>query len=419
MNKILEHTVRSLENDPSITYFVACSGGIDSMVLLDVLVKLGRKVETIHVNYQLRGEDSEKDQQFVEQVCEKYGVPCHVERIDLQKVLDAHGGNLQETARTVRYRYFEKFKVKKNNRIALAHHADDQIETFFLNLARGGGVLGLAGMLAKHEQYVRPLLAFSKREIKSYALENGVEWREDRSNAENKYNRNKLRNLFIPEMEQEVPSLRKSVLSLVHAFQETQQQLESRVEPMRKVTLETRLLSFTDFDGLTDPELNELLRQLDLPSGIGGELIKLRTSQVGKFIELPNSLFIRIVHEKEGFYFMEQTELPALPEIQMEIVEELPSTFDKQVLYLDPEKIAGKLILRYWNIGDRIKPVGLKGSKLISDVLTDAGIPSHERHNQLVLCDDEKILWCIGYSVSREAVAAHDSVKMMITLAVR
>jgi tRNA(Ile)-lysidine synthase len=123
--------------------------------------------------------------------------------------------------------------------------------------------------------------------------------------------------------------------------------------------------------------------------------------------------------EKEGFYFMEQTELPALPEIQMEIVEELPSTFDKQVLYLDPEKITGELAVRYWKIGDRIKPVGLKGSKLISDVLTDAGIPSHERHNQLVLCDDEKILWCIGYSVSREAVAAHDSVKMKITLAVR
>jgi tRNA(Ile)-lysidine synthase len=367
----------------------------------------------------LRGEDSEKDQQFVEQVCEKYGVPCHVERIDLQKVLDTHGGNLQETARTVRYRYFENFKVKKNNRIALAHHADDQIETFFLNLARGSGVLGLAGMLAKHEQYVRPLLAFTKREIKSYALENGVEWREDRSNAENKYNRNKLRNIFIPEMVKEVPSLRESVLTLVRAFQETQQQIEARVEPLRKDMLETRLLSITDFDGLTDPELNELLRQLDLPSGIGGELIKLRTSQVGKVIELPNSLFIRIVHEKEGFYFMEQTELPALPEIQMEIVEELPSTFDKQVLYLNPEKITGKLAVRYWKIGDRIKPVGLKGSKLISDVLTDAGIPSHERHNQLVLCDDEKILWCIGYSVSREAVAAHDSVKMKITLAVR
>lgn len=415
MDRIEKHIVDLLGTDPYHSYFVACSGGVDSMVLLYILHKLNKRVSALHVNYMLRGEDSEMDQQLVEGFCKEVGIPCQVKRVDLNRYLQETGGNLQETARKVRYAYFENFKLKKDFRIVLGHHADDQVETFFLNLARGASVMGLACMLPEHKQYLRPLLPFKKEEIVAYALKNKIKWREDVSNASIKYNRNKLRNVLIPEMKNASPDLHDSVLILVNAFQETQRQLETDMSPVVNSILTTGELTFHQYDLFNEFEVTEILRQLELPYSYLVELKKLRTSQIGKAIQLDNKKFEQIIAEKNVFYF-DKGESNSIPELKLETIGSLPVEFDKMAVYLDPDKIEGRLQLRRWQEGDRIKPIGIKGSKLISDILTDAKIQHHEKREQLVLTDDRKILWCVGLSVSREAIADSRSEILKVSL---
>ncbi len=405
-----------LGNDPLQTYFVACSGGVDSMVVLHILHKLNKRVSALHVNYMLRGEDSEKDQQWVEEFCSRIGIPCHVKRVNLQQYLNKTGGNLQETARKVRYSYFENFKLKTNIRIVLGHHADDQVETFFLNLARGGGMMGLACMLPEHQQYLRPLLPFSKKEILQYARDEKLNWREDASNSSAKYNRNKLRNILLPEMMKAHPDLNDSVLTLVHAFQQTQMDLQSKMKLITDKIAMDGLLTFETYDQLNEFELNEIFRQLELSPTYAAELTKLRFAHIGKFIVSRSKIIRQIIVERNHFYF-DKEDASLIPDLKLEMVKSLPLEFDKHTIYLNPDKIKGRMYLRNWTEGDRIKPIGLKGSKLISDILTDAKIPHHLRRKQLVLVDEEKVLWCVGFSISREAIAHANCEKLKVSLA--
>lgn len=388
-----------IKSHPSSHYFVACSGGVDSMVLLYVLYKLGVKVSALHVNYHLRAEDSEKDQELIEEVCKEYTIPCHVKSVHLQEHLDEFGGNLQEEARKVRYAFFEEYKPKAGSKIALAHHSDDQTETFFLNIARGSGIMGLACMLPENNGYLRPLLPFSKDEIISYAKSNFVIWREDVSNAGNKYRRNKLRNVILPELKDVIPTLQESVLFLVNKFQESQKELEIQIEPLTKSILETNEISFKQFDSMDTFGLMELLRQLEIPLSMHPEFVKLRNSEKGKRIEIPTNRIEEVIHEESSFYFSEKKKDSQIPALKIEIVSDLPVLFSKDILYLDPAKIKGELQIRYWKAGDRMRPVGVKGSKLISDILKDAKVPNHVREEQLVVHDEEKIVWCVGYAI--------------------
>lgn len=377
------------------------------MVLLHILHKLGKRVSALHVNYLLRGEDSENDQIHVEECCRKMHIPCHVKRVDLNRYLAEKGGNLQDEARKVRYSYFNTFKLKKDMKIVLGQHADDQVETFFLNLARGSGIMGLSCMLPDHKGYLRPLLPFSKTEIIAYAKENEVHWREDVSNATNKYNRNKLRNVILPEVKKAIPSLQESVLLLTRVFQETQKGIEDSVRPIVRRIEDEGSLSFDVLDALNEFEIMEILRQLDLPSGLPGEIQKLRSSEKGKRIEFDHKVFDCIVREEDQFYFSRKNQSFILPQLEINPVDQLPKVFSKDVIYLNPNKLNGNLKIRTWQSGDRMRPIGMKGSKLISDILSDAKIPNHVRQHQLVVHDDEKIVWCVGFAVGRDAVAVN------------
>lgn len=405
MHKIEEHINDLLGNNPFSHYFVACSGGVDSMVLLHILHKLGKRVSALHVNYLLRGEDSENDQIHVEEWCRKLQIPCHVKRVDLNRYLAEKGGNLQDEARKVRYSYFNTFKLKSDFKIVLGQHADDQVETFFLNLARGSGIMGLSCMLPDHKGFLRPLLPFSKAEIIAYAREHKVHWREDVSNATNKYNRNKLRNVILPDVKEKIPSLQESVLYLTEVFQNTQKEFENSVRPIVQKIEKDGIFTFIDYDSFNEFEVMEILRQLDLPSGINNELSKLRRSEKGKRIDLDHEKYKRIIHEDDHFYFELKNLIFKLPQLEIISVDKLPKVFSKEVIYLNPNKLRGEIKIRKWQIGDRIRPVGMKGSKLISDILSDAKIPNNERQYQLVVHDDEKILWCVGFAVGRDAVA--------------
>jgi tRNA(Ile)-lysidine synthase len=416
MDKLEKHINSFLGNDSTDHFFVACSGGVDSMVLLHILQKQKRRVSAVHVNYLLRGEDSESDQKLIESICSEKNIPYSVKRVELGKILSEKGGNLQDEARKVRYLYFETFKLNANCKIVLGQHADDQVETFFLNLARKAGIMGLSCMLDENENYLRPMLPFSKAEIIEYALSNDVKWREDKSNASNKYSRNKLRNTVLPELKKAIPSLQESILLLTNVFQQTQKEIELSVKSISEQLERTGSLPINSFDSLDEFEIIELLRQQNISLGVYAELLKLRSSEKGKRIDLAHEKYKCIVREEDYFHFTQKKLFDPLPILQLENVKNLPLVFTKDVIYLDSKKIKGKLAVRKWEIGDRMRPIGINGSKLISDILSDAKVPNYSRATQLVVHDDEKIVWCVGFSVGKEAIASIDSEIIKVVL---
>ena len=402
--------------------FLACSGGVDSMTLLSILKKAKWNIEVLHVNYQLRREDSDLDMNLVKDTCERLSIPFHLKRVDLQAILDSKGGNLQEIARKVRYTFFEEKRIQStNNYIALGHHRDDQIETFFMHLARKSGIMGMACMPSEHNQFVRPLLDFSKKEIIRYATENKIEWREDYTNKTNKYKRNILRNILLPELESKIPTLNDSILLIVQKFQETQLELEFKIKPIFDQLIESKKLNFNEFDSLSEIKKVELLRQLGQKASLVKELNKLRNSQKGKklLLESNSNSFEYIIRDEDNFQLIQkESDLASIPFLYIEEVSNLPTVFCKNEIYLDPSKLRGEINLRKWKEGDRMIPLGMKGSKLLSDIIKDAKIPTNKKKDVLVLEDENKILWCVGIRLGANSIA-NEQTKNILKISVK
>ena len=417
MSNLQQHIEKEWKHLANKKIFLACSGGVDSMTLLHIFIHAKWQVEVMHVNYHLRGEDSNLDQQLVEKTCSDNTIPFHLKSIKLQDLLDEKGGNLQEVARNVRYDFFEEKRIlSENNYIALGQHLDDQIETFFMHLGRKSGIMGMACMPNEHQRFVRPLLPFSKEEIIEYAESNGVKWREDYSNKTNKYKRNILRNIILPELHIQFPDLKTSITTLINAFQSTQKELENKISPICLDIILSGELSFEKFDVLSQEEKNELLRQMGQKPGLLIDLEKIRNAQKGKKIKLEKSTdcqFDAIYNEKSKFLFISESKNRTIPKIKIEKIDQLPTSFTKDEIYIDLQTINGEFQLRKWKTGDRMKPIGLEGSKLISDIIKDAKVPTAEKENIFVLTDNDKILWCIGLRVSALIVAKETSTEIM------
>ena len=411
LEKHIEAHWGQLKSNPAV---VACSGGLDSTVLLYVLHKLQFDVQCIHVNYHLRGDDSDKDAAFVQAFCEEKKIPVEVRSEPISERLE-NGGNLQQIAREIRYDWFSEILSKTSeSHIFLAHHQNDQVETFFLNLARKSGVMGLACMPEERDRIVRPLLHFSKDELKEYAVSENITWREDVSNSSNKYRRNLLRNEILPFLEKEIPSINESVLLLIAHFQQKQRELEEKVTPIVEEVKETKAISIDSINALDDFELVEFMRQFGQPHQKATELRSICQAQKGKkvdFISGSTQFFQSIVKEDKMVSFIPLNQQKPNFNLTIEQVNELPSTFSKNEIYLDAQKITGELKLREWKMGDRMHPIGMKGSKLISEIIADARITADAKSDILVLHDDEHIHWCMGLKIGKKAIATVDSKK--------
>ena len=401
-------------------FFVGVSGGLDSMVLLHLLSSRNN-ITALHVNYELRGSDSDLDEQHVKNESFKLNVPLITHKVTNEEMLKMKEGNLQLEARKIRYDFFKKEALnKEKSKIFVAHHLDDQVETFFLQLTRGSGIAGLSGMEPQRGNLIRPLLSFSKKEIFLYAKKNDVIWREDKSNNSLKYLRNRLRNAWIPLLEKNNPNIRKSVFIIQSLLQENLNEIRADVETIKIKILYQNKLMFDEFDKFSDVFLIELLRCLEMPGRMLKDMRKLRNSQKGGKINLNHfhSKFDLVIRESDCFFFENNQDNTTPPKFDIQKVENLPEEFSKDIVYIDKKKIKGRLSLRFWEIGDKIKPIGINGSKLISDVITDAKIPHHKRKSRCVLIDSEKVLWCVGLSVDRRSVANSNSKEILkITLA--
>lgn len=389
--------------------YLACSGGVDSLVLAHLLKDLCSKLTLIHVNYHLRGEDSNRDEQFVRSFGKQHQIEVQVNSVDYTSEHPDRKINIQLAARDTRYTWFKQIQgLDPDNLIALAHHLDDQIETFYLNLARKSGLLGMTVMHPNMHSYIRPLLDWTKEEIYEYARLNQIEWGEDYSNAESKYARNKLRNIILPELYQAIPDLRESIQILVKQLQVVRENYTIKAQQLLK---EYKRKTHTAIPKQVFRELSEdfrsvLLEQLHVPIPNITALETLLNRSNGKQLLTKAQTFI--VQDDELLIYP-TTPTSSQATLKMENVDILPQQFSQEVIYLDSTKIQGSLFLRPWVKGDRMRIQGTQGSKLISHILKDAKVPLPERDSVLVLCDSQNILACYGYRVSPLALANDES----------
>jgi len=412
MPDLLQHIKQIIDHHAPDKLIVACSAGLDSTVLLHICARLKYPIEIAHVNYKLRGEDSDKDASFLVNLANRMNVPIHLKEVNLANELK-NGGNLQELARKIRYEHFRTaMKNDPKTLVLLAHHREDQTETFFMNVYRNAGIMGLSCMPERRGRFLRPLLNISKSALKKYAIANEIKWREDATNQSAKYTRNKWRNEILPELRKTIPELDASVEILVQAFQATQNELEVKISAIHEKILETKMLPKNEFSELNEFEQVELCRALEQPVGILDTWRKLY--QKGTLLQLQKNAvcpFDTLVFDGHSFSFL-SNEKSSPPQLIIEKVASLPKSFSKWEVYLDANKINGELKVRRIRIGDRIRPIGMKGSRLVSDVVSDAKLTALQKQKLVVITDDKSILWIPGLSISREAIAQPNSEKI-------
>lgn len=391
-------------------HFIAVSGGVDSMVLLHLMKASNLAFEVLHVNYHLRGEASNLDQELIEKYCIQNNIEFHVLDAD-PKAFNQPGVNLQNEARKTRYEWFETF-TQNTFPLLLAQHQDDQIETFYMNFHRKSGIMGLSCMLEQDHLKWRPLLHYTKEEIYNYAKVHSIEWREDQSNASLKYQRNIWRNVLIPSLMTHQKDLKSSILLLIQSFQAQRFIIEKKISKVHQQIQKEQQLTFEQFTHLNDDELVCLAHFLEMSYGQMVEWKKLLTSSNGAQMLLNNCEFDSITKENDHFYFSKENSSNP-PMWNEEIVKGIPSAFDIHTLYLDKTKLKGTLKCRLWQSGDRLYPIGLNGSKLVSDILKDAKIPHHQKKHQWVLHDDEHLICCVGVKIDRRKIASKNTINIL------
>ena len=394
---------------------VAVSGGVDSMVLLHLLIRGGFKISVAHCNFNLRGEQSDADENFVKSETKLYQVKCLTKTFSTKNYAITNGISTQMAARELRYRWFEELlKGEQLDYLLTAHHLNDSLETALFNFAKGTGLSGLRGILPKKNQLIRPLIHFTKDEILKYAKEMKLSWREDTSNASNRYRRNLIRNEVIPQLEKINPSL-------IETFQSTQNKLldtENYLQKMLEVTLKEALQK-KGKDYLFRRDVISNLVELDFlvkPFGFNydqvGEIFsKLAGDSVGKLF-LSRSHQLNIDREvviisplEHGFADVlintnDKTFKSAEVNLKFSTVNK-PGRFDARsdVEYFDLNKLEFPLKLRKWKRGDIFYPIGLKGKKKVSDYMIDNKIPLNLKDRVLLLESDGDVVWLVGYRI--------------------
>lgn len=396
---------------------LALSGGIDSMVLADMLLKGKADFVLAHCNFHLRGEESDGDEQFVRAYAKRNGLTLYVKQFDTMGYAKEHGLSIEMAARDLRYAWFEELRQQLGyDYIAVAHHADDQLETFFINLLRGAGIRGLKGMQPVNGHIIRPLLDVSREEIHQYAMENGIKWREDHTNAGTQFLRNKIRHELLPVIDSISKEGRASILkSISHLASENELYRELVKEKLESIVPQGVLCSFNN---LSEQLLFEWLRDY----GFNTDQVHfiheaLNHSQPGTSFFSPTH---RVTIERDG---LELTPLCQPTESSVQLTyEQFPKGDCKaldqspEVAQLDYDKLVFPLQLRKWQAGDRFYPLGMKGSRLLSDFLKDLKLTTRQKEECHVLTTaDDEIVWVVGRRID-ERFKVTDQTKTILKI---
>lgn len=405
---------------PGARVLAAISGGADSVALADLLHRAGHAFELAHCNFKLRGSESDGDEAFVRQLGEDYGVEVHVKAFRTREHAASKGISIQMAARELRYGWFEQLRHERGaDCIALAHHADDNIETVINNIIRGTGIRGLSGMAARQGIHIRPLLFANRASIMEYINKRGLSYREDASNADVKYARNRIRHHILPEMEKINPAFRPVMAQNIRNWATYRAFFEKSAEAFRQKHVAEHK------EGLTELPTRELLNTdnqvfvYDLLASYGfnasqteeiGDAAKGQSGKVfysasymavidrGKMLITENKEANRAVYTIN----VHDNQINEPIRLKIRTYESLRmSRISKSAneANLDQGKLAFPLKLRTWQKGDRFRPLGMKGTKKLSDFFTDQKMSRIEKEETWLLCSGDDIVWVLGHRI--------------------
>ena len=418
-------------------YLVALSGGADSVALLLCLRELGYRVEAVHCNFNLRGEESLRDEQFCEDLCQRENIPLHKVHFDTQAYADLHKVSIEMAARDLRYRYFFQLKEALGaDGVCVGHHKEDSVETILINLVRGTGLSGLMGIRPRNHDVIRPLLCVTRQEIEDYLRQHAVSFVTDSTNLIDDVVRNKIRLNVLPQLFEINPSVTDAILTTANHLSE----VDAIVEDSLKEVLRKAISFINSATQVSSNSLSNEPFQLDLsvvrafpsPSYLLFYILKplgFSSSQIAEMVshldgqtgQLWYSPSHEVTHDRGVFMVLprEETEPPQLviPETGRYVYDEqlslrlteralTPSSnvsFSKNptIVDLDASSIRFPLTLRRVAEGDRFTPLGMCGTQLMSDFLTNLKRNRFEKRNQLVLLDATgTILWVLGLRIN-------------------
>lgn len=418
MQNRLYRQLQKLVNKPkNRRYLIAASGGLDSTVLIDLCYQLKLDFSICHVNFQLRGQESNEDQKFLENLAEKLHKPIYALTENAKTYAQTHKCSTQEAARIIRYNWFETcIKKYDYDYLLTAHHADDNLETFLINSFRGTGLKGLTGIPSQRDYILRPLLKFTRKDILYYAKTENLKWREDQSNASDNYLRNVIRHHLLPFFEKRNDNLNARFdktlnhinrqhklledylqMAFKHVVEETDNSYKINIQKLQEFPLPKNLLiewlkdfQFSDWDSIYD----------------------LIDAQVGKYISSPTHKLVKERGYLELFVLKEDQKKPIIiqldhlpkqvdfedSKLHFEIAENFKKT-KKNTVFISKDLLKTDLLLRPYKIGDYFCPLGMQGSRKLSDFLKDEKLSTLEKSKVWVLTHHDDIVWVINYRI--------------------
>ena len=393
--------------------FLAVSGGIDSIVLVELLHKLNYKISVLHCNFSLRNLESDADEKFVKSYCNTKNIPISIQKFDTKQFALDYKLSIQVAARKLRYDWFYEQLNKLNfDFILTAHHLDDSLETFLINLSRGTGLDGLTGIPSQNDKIIRPLLPFSREEIENYAKENGIQWREDSSNASDKYLRNKIRHTIVPILKEINPYF-------LDSFQKTQ----SHLSDAQSIVADGEYIIFKEVvteneDGTIYFNLKKLLQLPNYSAYLyqwlqefeftaWQDIYDLVHAQSGKKVFSENYVILKdrdflILYAKKNVdiieeYKIEENQLEVKIPLNLSIckVADILET-NSNAIFVDKNKLQFPLTIRKWQESDYFYPFGMKGKKKLSKFFKDEKFSMLDKANVWLLCSNNEIVWIIN-----------------------
>jgi tRNA(Ile)-lysidine synthase len=423
----------------SDTVLVAVSGGADSMALLHLFVALNMKVVAAHVNFHLRGDESDRDESLVTSWCSENGVELHVNHFDTKKYSVEKGLSVEMAARELRYRWFDELADDHGCQwIATGHHKDDSIETFFLNLSRGTGIKGLSGIKPCAGRIIRPLLFMQHNEIVSYCDENHIPWSTDSSNLENIYLRNKIRNDILPLFHQINPSFTSTMNENINRLAQLEAFMEDEVVRQRNeiVSEEDGCLLIPIKLIKNHPHRSLLLFEWLSPLGFNGAqvedvILSLEGISGRQFLssshrlvrDRDNLVILPLVDIGVSEYYIDSSQLIISEPVGLswrifEKTSDFRFSTSPDIVHLDADLVDFPMIIRHWKKGDEFRPLGMTGFKKLSDFFIDMKLSLFEKEKIWLLVSGEDIIWVINHRVDdRYKITAKTKNIMEIRLA--
>ncbi|MBL0183968.1 MAG: tRNA lysidine(34) synthetase TilS [Chitinophagaceae bacterium] len=412
---------------PKDKLLLAVSGGVDSVVLCELCKQAGYDFVIAHCNFQLRGEESERDEKFVKGLAKKYSAEVLVKKFDTEKHAAENKLSIQVAARELRYNWFhELIEASVAKYVATAHHANDNIETMLMNFFKGTGIQGLKAILPKQGNIVRPLLSVKKEELIAFAREHDLEFVEDSSNASDKYTRNYFRNQLFPDLQKVFPQVEENLAGNLQRFREIEILYQQSISQHKKKLMEQKgseihipVLKLQKTEPLHSI-VYEIIKDFGFTAHQTDECIALLQSETGKYIQSPTHRIIRnrkwliispnetteaatvlIVEEGKIIFVPGELEIKSLPQtsnLKPQTSDLKPQT-SNNIAQLDAGEIKFPLLLRKWKTGDYFYPLGMDKKKKISRFLIDQKLSLPQKENVWVIEMNKKIIWVIGLRI--------------------